>query len=69
MLRAHVPVRKVQGLRRDRGLMFIMVLLAGMVMVGGRRWPGKVSEGTSSAWLCVYVKNSIINSAIKQEKQ
>ena len=44
MVRERVPVRKVRGSRRDGRFMF-MSLLTGMVAVGGRPYPGEVSEG------------------------
>ena len=45
----------------------LMGLLAGMVTIGGMPYPGEVSEGTSHAQLCGYVKHSILSSAIEQE--
>ena len=65
-MRAHVPVRKVRGSRRDGLLMFISPL-AGMVTVGSRPKPGEICEETGRAQLCAYVKCSTLNSAIEQE--
>ena len=46
-----------------------MSLLAGIVTVGGRPWPGEVSEGTGRARLCAfaYVKHSTLNAVREQE--
>ena len=44
MVRARVPITKVQGSRRDARSM-LMSLLAGMVAIGGRPYPGDVSTG------------------------
>ena len=44
-----------------------MSLLTGMVAVGGKPYPGEVSEGTGRARLCAYAKHSTLNSAIGQE--
>ena len=68
MVGAHVPVpvRKVRGSRRDGRSTFVS-LLAGMVAVGGKPYPGEVSEGTGRERLCACVKRSTLNSAIEQE--
>ena len=55
MVRAHVPVTKVRGWRRDGRLIF-MGLLAGIVAVGGRPQLGEVGKGTGRAQLCAYVR-------------
>ena len=57
MVRAHIPVTKVWGLKRDRRLIF-MSILVGMVApaVGGRPQLGEVWKGAGCARLCAYVK-------------
>ena len=60
MVRAHVPVRKVRGSRRD-GRLMLKSLLTGMVAVGGRPRLGEVSEGRPCAAVCVrYTFDSIL---------
>ena len=65
-MRAHVPVTKVRGSRRDGRLIFVSIL-AGMVAVGGRPQLGEVGKGTDRTRLCAYVKHSTLNSAIEQK--
>ena len=59
MVRAHVPVIKARGSKRDGRLMF-MSILTGMVAVGGRLQLGEVGKGTGRARLCAYVKHSTL---------
>ena len=67
MVGAHVPVRKVWSLRRD-GCSMIMSLLAGMVTVGGKPYPGEVSQGpTVRDYVRTLNIRLYIISAIEQE--
>ena len=51
---AQVPVTKVRGSGRDGRAMFIGLPMS-MAAVGGRPWPGEVSEGTGRTRPCAYV--------------